>query len=252
MMTALILAFQFLTILPLPKITAEPKHFGAAMMFFPLVGFFLGGILYIIHVAARQFSGYFSPELQALLMLATLTILTRALHLDGFADFVDAFWGGRSEEDILRIMKDSHVGAFAVVGLILLILGKYLLLTQLIEDGSSTLIVLVFPMVSRWGMVLLCFGATYARVEGGLGKSFVESLRWRHLLVASVLAFVSSFFLLKGFAIWVFVPAIAVVASMRLLGSRKIDGITGDMSGATGEFIELLVLFGGGLFFQTQ
>ena len=241
-MRSFILAFQFLTILPFPKVEIKPTHFGLAMVYCPVVGLFLGGFLYAIHQLIRVFLEHFSPELQAFLILAILTILTRALHLDGFADFTDGFWGGETKEETLRMMKDSNIGAFATVGLILLILGKYLSLAQIVENGSALLIIMVFPMISRWGMVLTCFCTKYPTEKGGLAKAFMESLRWPHILLATLLTLSICFALLGKWAPWIVVCAVIVVTAVRLLASRKIGGITGDVVGATGEFIELIVL----------
>src|SRR5579884_1041982 len=107
-------ALQFLTILPpglrRPLTAAE---LGRAVGYFPLVGIVLGGILLGIDRLALT---AWSPGIATALVLASWAVLTGALHLDGFLDCCDGLLGGRTAEERLRILRDHHVGAYAVVG----------------------------------------------------------------------------------------------------------------------------------------
>lgn len=242
-MKNIILAFQFLTILPLPNVTAESKHFGRLMIYFPLVGLFLGGVLFGFHLAVSSFPERFPSELEPLFMLILLVVLTRGLHLEGFADFLDGFLGGRDHASILRIMKDSRSGAFAVVGVVFLILGKFIFLQRIVESGDPPWILCVFPCVSRWSAVLFCFRARDPRPEGGLANTFTEALGLSHLLLATSVAFAISFYFLGKVAAGYFVLAGALSFCLRLLSHKKIGGITGDVIGANVELTEFGILF---------
>ncbi|NIR47487.1 adenosylcobinamide-GDP ribazoletransferase [candidate division KSB1 bacterium] len=241
-MKSLVLAFQFLTICPLPQVQVEPKHFGQSMMFFPLVGLTLGACLYSLHLIAKSWRTFFPLELEAFLLLLLLTVLTRGLHLEGFADFLDGFLGGRDRERILSIIKDSRAGVFAVIGLIFLILGKIFFVYQILQQGK-VLVVLVFPVISRWSMVLLCLGAHDPRPEKGLATTFVDSLRFPHFVIASVFAFSVMIFVPFMSSIFYFIFTIFFVVLIRILSTAKIDGITGDVIGATSEIVEFTTLY---------
>ena len=114
-MNSLRLAIGFMTILPVaPRDT--PTQLASARAYFPLVGLVLGGILAALDFLLR-------PVLPGLLLsvvlITALIVLTRGLHLDGFMDTCDALLGGFTRERRLEIFKDSHVGAFAVIGVVM-------------------------------------------------------------------------------------------------------------------------------------
>src|SRR5439155_7026639 len=78
-----------------------------------------------------------SPTLAAFLVLLLWVIATGALHIDGFCDLCDALFGGPTPEERLQIMKDPHVGAFGLAGVVLLLLGKFVLLVEVLGAGYS-------------------------------------------------------------------------------------------------------------------
>ena len=177
------------------------------------------------------------------LLLALTVIVTRALHLDGLADTLDGLGGGGSPETRLAIMKDSRLGAFGAVGLVLVLILKGAFFQGIAETGRETALIL-FPVLSRWGMVLLAALSPYARPEGGLGQAMTEgviaNIAVGATLSALALAVVS--FGLRGVALlaglWIFVSI-----SSRYF-RRKLGGITGDVLGAVNELGEILVLAG--------
>ena len=242
-MKSLILAFQFLTILPLPHQNLQDKHFGQSMMFFPLVGLFIGGTLYALHLLA-EYQNVFSSRVEAFLLLFVSTLLSRALHVEGFADFLDGFLGGQSRANILEIMQDSRAGVFAVIGVVLLLLGKYVALCEVL-DSNKLLLVVTVPVLARWGMVLLFYRAQDPRKKGGLARPFLQSLRGGHVLVGSVLAVSISFFLLRFAAIPFILLTLTTMWLVRKVATRQIAGVTGDVAGACAELTELLLLLVG-------
>ena len=107
------------------------------------------------------------PEfLSAAILLASLVAVTRGLHLDGFMDTCDGLFGGYTRQRRLEIMRDSQVGAFGIAGAVSLLLLKYGALVSLLglaEPGMEWAL-LLFPMVSRWAMVVpFCWVASAAR-----------------------------------------------------------------------------------------
>src|ERR671922_2859676 len=123
------LALRFLTIVPWPRSEVRrPEDLGASMAFYPVVGALLGsGLLGVYLAGSAAFpDGVLRPALVVLLV-----ILTGGLHLDGLADVCDGFYAGRTKADVLRIMKDPHLGTMAVVGIISVLLMKAMLLSSL-------------------------------------------------------------------------------------------------------------------------
>src|SRR5438105_1046690 len=143
MLQDLIGALMFLTTLPVnwiaPPQSAKP---GRIFGFFPLVGLLIGAVLAV--VASIRF---LPAELVGFLVLAAWVILTGGLHLDGFADCCDGLLATVSLERRLEIMKDPRTGSFAVVGLVLLLLGKWVALRTL-----SPVLLILPPALGRWAL----------------------------------------------------------------------------------------------------
>src|SRR4051794_34735753 len=119
MINRLLAAMQFLTVFPIARNTAAPSQ---AAVFFPLTGALLGASAGAIFSGSRI---WFHPSMAALLSLAWLVIITGCLHEDGLADVADAFRAGRSREKILLILKDSRIGTYGAVALIVTFLIRW-------------------------------------------------------------------------------------------------------------------------------
>ncbi|HUL20446.1 MAG TPA: adenosylcobinamide-GDP ribazoletransferase, partial [Thermodesulfobacteriota bacterium] len=176
-------ALSFLTILPVGRLSLpEEKGLARSMAYFPLAGLLLGLLL---AMAYFLLSLLFSKSLVLWLTLGWLALLTRGLHLDGFADTVDGFAAGGSKEKILEVMRDSRIGAFGVVGLILLIGAKYLALDGIARESIPRALILMTVM-GRNSMVWVCYRSPYARPGGGLAQPFAENLTTREVIISSV------------------------------------------------------------------
>ena len=147
-MKSLRLAIGFLTVLPVAPVHVGPM--GPARAYFPLVGLGLGGLLAGLDVAASQ---VLPPPVVGALLIAALLVLTRAIHTEGFLDACDGLLGGNDREARLAILRDSHVGAFAVVGGASLLLLKWTLLVG-IPAAERTALLVLFPCLSRFAMVI--------------------------------------------------------------------------------------------------
>ncbi len=239
-------AFKFLTIIPVPLRREEtPGEVGRSMVYFPVVGLIIGLLL----AGSNWLFSLLLPSAVANgLLIVSLVVITGALHLDGFVDTCDGIAGHKSVEDRWQIMRDSHAGAFGVVGVVLLLLVKYLSLNSLPESLLVFALVLM-PVVSRWAMVYAVFAYPYAIPEG-LGKVFKQTISWQRFTVATVitviiaiglawLADIASFYL-AGLAIMLGTWVIIVIMANYL--KRKFSGLTGDSYGAINEVAEVIVL----------
>jgi adenosylcobinamide-GDP ribazoletransferase len=233
------LALQFLTIVPwLRSEVRQPADLGASMTFYPVIGALLGsGMLGVYLAGAAVFpDGVLRP-----ILVVLLVILTGGLHLDGFADVCDGFYAGRSKADVLRIMKDPHLGSMAVVGIISVLLMKVMLLSSL-PAALLCSALLIFPAISRGGMVWGTAMAPYARPEGGTAGGFFLTLRQRHIWLATVFLGLWTV-LFAGWAAAILL-GLAAAATKLFVGfcDRRIGGMTGDTLGALNELLELLTL----------
>ena len=239
MLQRVALAVQFLTIMPWPsKAVCQPEDLGGSMAFYPLVGAMLASALagvYWLGIAVFP-EGVLRPAVILLLVL-----VTGGLHLDGLADVCDGFYAGATKADVLRIMKDPHGGSMAVVGIVGVLLAKVALLSHLPSSMLYSAL-MVFPVISRCGMVWGTWTAPYARSEGGTGQLFFQTLRGRH--VGSATAFVGFWTVLcAGWsAIILLLCAAAATALWVAYCGRRIGGMTGDTLGALNEWLEIVTL----------
>lgn len=232
-------ALTFLTILPFGRISPpEDKELARSMAFFPLVGLVIGLLLAIGYYL---FSLIFPKSLTLWLILGLLALLTRGLHLDGFADTMDGLASIGKRGKILEVMRDSRIGAFGVISLILLIGAKYLSLDQ-ISPKSIPYSLILMAVMGRNSMVLVCYRSPYARSGEGLGKPFTENLGAREIALSSVSTFGIALFLTGVKGIWVFLGVCIFSLAYRFFFIKKLGGVTGDILGAANELVELLCL----------
>jgi len=243
------LAIRFLTIIPVisfptPNNTnqdeeALTENFANSMAFFPLVGMLIGILLVFLR---RIF--YYLPV--SLLVGDTLVLiiwiwLSGGLHLDGFADSVDGFFGGHDKEEILKIMKDSSTGAKGVVALVSLLLLKFVLLVEmplLLKDA-----VLFFtPTIGRWSMVIAAFLGKSARLKNSMGKLFMDYVGWREVIFASLTMTATGILLFGLYFLPLVIIGIGVVFLVLKYCQKKIGGISGDILGAINEIVEVVIL----------
>jgi len=237
-MRSLLIALQFLTRIPMGKYPRDEKRLGKSMAYFPIVGLILGGILVLVNWG---FSIIMAPLVADALTIVTLIILTGALHIDGLIDTIDGLAGGKTKEEILRIMRDSRVGAFGIIGIVSLIMLKLVLLHEIPLEIKRE-VLLLFPVMGRWAMVVASSLSVYARREG-TGKVFVNYCGRKELVIASLITLIitGSFLKILGLELFFFVLALTLLLTRFI--SKRIGGMTGDTLGAVNEIMEVGTLF---------
>jgi adenosylcobinamide-GDP ribazoletransferase len=234
------LALTFLTKIPWPwSGEADEKDLARSLFWFPWVGALLGLIFWGTWVALTK---YLAGPAAAALLLALTALITGGLHLDGLADAADGLGGGHTPAEALAIMKDSRVGAFGVISLIVALLLKFSLFLSFTGSGGRAL--MLYPVLSRWGIVLLSYLSPYARPEGGLGQAMTMGVSRRVAVGAGLTAFVLSLAILGITGLLLFAITGGTVWLGSLYFQRRLGGITGDVLGATNEVLEILVLTG--------
>lgn len=241
----IIVALTFLTILPLPlrRVVTAPER-GAAVAWYPAVGYLLGGILALLDVGLRQTA--LTPFVIAVLLLIALALLTGFLHLDGLLDTCDAVFAQRAPAERLAIARDPRAGAFGVVGVMLALLLKGTLLASPL-GGHRTAILVCFPAIARLAMAAAVVLLPTARGTEGLGGSVKEYARAWTLLVASVVAVVPALMLLGWTAVALVVGALIGGGMVAVLALRRLGGTTGDVYGGVCECAEVGALLAAAL-----
>jgi len=229
-------ALQFLTIIRTP-LRHKPitETAGQSLSYFPLVGLILGAILLGLHYGL---SLVLPAAVVPALLITTLAILTGAQSIDGFIDTCDGVFATKSKKERLAIMSDTKVGAFGIVGVVLLILLKYASLF------SVTMIVpalLLMPTLSRWAMVFMIFIFPYAK-RSGLGLPFKQGASWQRLAAATLIAMVPSMILLRWWGLALMTAVWFVAFGIAHFFRSRLGGLTGDNYGAINELSEVLVL----------
>lgn len=239
-MKRFLLALQFLTIIPLKVRQFTARDLTKSVTYFPLVGLLLGFILAAVHKLLLLLN--FAPLSIDIIVIVLLIAFTGGLHLDGLADTSDALLSRKNKEEMLRIMRDSHIGVMGVLALISIILLKIALLSS-INITAKTTALLLMCMLSRWTLVWSMFLFPYARQEGK-AKLFMQGVNPKTLCCATIITLLMAVFLykLKGFIILLIIALIAYLIN-RFIHS-KVGGISGDTLGAVNEIMELTVLFG--------
>lgn len=232
-------AFSFLTVLPIGQIPlSEERELARSMAFFSLVGLVIGLLL---TTGYYLFSLILPKPITLWLILGLLALLTRGLHLDGFADTLDGLASGGSKEKILEVMRDSRIGAFGVISLILLIGGKYLALDQ-VPSPSLPYSLILMTVMGRNSMVLVCFRSSYARPGEGLAKPFIENLGYREIALSLATAFGIALLAMGVKGVLVFLGIGLFSLGYRYFFIKKLGGVTGDVLGGANELSELLCL----------
>jgi adenosylcobinamide-GDP ribazoletransferase len=237
-MTPFWIALQFLTVLPIElKTIPTAQQNGRAILFYPLVGLIIGGILFLIACLFAKL-----PILLLAAIIMTLWIwLTGGLHLDGLADTADAWVGGFGDKlRTLQIMKDPSCGPIGVLSLVVICLLKFALIYVLIEEHQTLFLILV-PALGRLVPSILFLTTPYVR-EKGLGRSLTDHLpKTASLIITGLVLLLPLYWGWQGLI--VVIGFLMSLVYLRHLFIKRIDGITGDTVGAAIELSETVLLF---------
>jgi len=209
-------------------------------IFFPIVGILIGLILVTVDILLQWI--FFDSFLSSGIILTVWIFLSGGLHLEGFADMVDGFSGGRDKEDIIRIMKDGAVGAKGAIALILLILLKFLLINSLSVSIRMEALLLT-PVIGRWTMVLAGYLGKPASSDNTLSKMFSLYLGKKEFILATLFTLLIAFYFLSYQSLYFMLFSAFISCLMVYYSFTKMAGICGDVIGAINELTELSVLF---------
>jgi adenosylcobinamide-GDP ribazoletransferase len=234
-------AFQFLTRLPMPSVTFEEDSLSRSVKFFPLVGLAVGSgaallqSVLIVHLAR---------PLTAFVVLTYLVLITGCLHEDGLADTADGFGGGWTKDRILAILRDSRIGSYGAIALVLSLLARYLLLASLPMERFIAYVISAH-VLCRWSSLPLSYFLPPAREQEGQGARIAKLTSFSSLLFGSALSTAIVIFALRRSSVAPLLVAPLIVLVSGWFYNKKIGGITGDCFGATNQLTEIAIYFCG-------
>lgn len=226
-------AVSFLTILPVGGDNVPP---GRSAIFFPLVGAMLGAAGAALFIAA---SFVLPPSLAALITVAFWTLISGVLHEDGLADVADAMRAGRTREKMLAILKDSRIGTYGAVAIVLSIVVRWQALEH-VPSARVFLVCVIAQAVPRSAMVAL---AWLSRPSGeGLGLAFSASLTTISAVIVIAQGIAASMLLGWRAGLLILAGAYLIVRGARTYFYKRIGGVNGDCLGATEQLLEMFIL----------
>jgi cobalamin 5'-phosphate synthase/cobalamin synthase len=238
-----LVATAFLTRVPVP-VVAGAVDVGRAARWFPLIGGLLGGASALIAWTMTEVMKV-PAALTATLVVGLAAWATGAIHLDGLADTADGFGGGRSREDVLRIMRDPVIGSYGATALVIVIGIKVTALAAVLDRGDALPLLIAAPALSRWTISALAAWLPYARTDGGLGHAVTHGRDTVGLIIATAITALIAIAVLGADALMAWAVAALIAAWIGRSARRRIGGVTGDVFGATVELTETAVLLCG-------
>lgn len=236
-------ALIFFTRLPFWRLYQPPKAcYETVVEHWPLVGWLTGGVMAATLYGASMVLPY---QVAVLVAIVMRLLLTGALHEDGLADFLDGFGGGgNNRQRILDIMKDSHIGTYGVIGLVLYLLLLFFCLSSMSLEMTALAILAADPYAKMLTAQLVSM-MPYARRE----EEAKAKVIYRKITLVSGVSLAVQGLLPIGLFVWymgivwealIFIPAL-VMYFLYLLIWRRLHGYTGDCCGAVCLMVELSV-----------
>ena len=236
-------AVMFYTRIPCPpNVDHSDEYINKSTRYFPLIGWIVGGAAALV---AYGLHFIFPYTICILFSLITSVLMTGAFHEDGFADVCDGFGGGWTKEKIVTIMKDSRVGAYGVVGLILLLALKIAVLIELMQLDILFCLqaIILAHVLSRFTAVTTIFTHMYS-IEDASSKirPIAKQLSIQELLISSIWVFPALVLFLNPWIVLVILPVYMTKMYMAHYFNKWIGGYTGDCLGAIQQVSELVIL----------
>ena len=269
-----LLAIQFFTRIPVTGRLAawvgySPEMLRASAAHFPGVGVLVGGLVAALTAIMLMFlpqTSPLSPLVAAVLGTVFSMMLTGAFHEDGLADVADGLGGTtggiENRERALEIMKDSRVGAFGAIAVVLILITKVSLLALIGDVSPAVMVIGIFAahVVSRtFALLLIRLLPHVGDVAGSKSKPLADQISGFSLFIAFIWLFLALFLCVAG--VFIACNAINIIANlanltipmivasiaffyMWRLFAKRLQGFTGDCLGATQQVCEVAFYLG--------
>lgn len=240
---SMIIAFSMYSKIPMPRVDWNEKNMKYAMCFFPVVGIVIGIITYII--GQLLFLSSCNEIFRAVVMTLIPLIISGGIHMDGFMDTMDALASYGDREKKLRILKDSHAGAFAIIGFGVYCLWSLAVWSQVTPEMLGVIAGTFVISRSFSGLSIVTFPP--AR-EDGLARTFQDGAHKKKVGITMVIFLIAMFVVLFWqnwlLALGAAVAVLLVFAGYKRMSTKQFGGITGDLAGFFLQLSELLMITG--------
>lgn len=230
-----LLALGFFTRIPVPVLKDFKQgdlHF--SVKYLPLMGALVGGFGALVYWLLEQ---YLPPDVALILSICGTIYLTGAFHEDGLADTADGLGGGWDKEQALTIMKDSRIGSYGAIALILMLMTKFQALAHL-PPMMVPVTLIVGHSLSRYAAVMVIATQQYVRAEGK-AQPFAAKMSPASIVVASVFGLLPFIGLLTQL-LWALLPVAIAWLWFSLKLKKRLGGYTGDCLGAMQQLTEVV------------
>jgi len=241
-LTLFLTAIMFYTRIPVSKnFDYSNDLLNRSTKYFPLIGWIVGGfgaLVFYISLFVLPLS------ISVILSMISTILLTGAFHEDGLADSCDAFGGGWSKEKILEIMKDSRIGTYGTVGLILILLTKYFCLTNVMVE-QIPFVLFAGHALSRYSATGMIFFSEYARADASSKtKPVGKSLSPIDNMIAFIFGTTPLLIFSINYSYWyllILITIVPIIYFLKRYFEKWIGGFTGDGLGATQQVSEIVI-----------
>ena len=235
-------ALMFYTQIPCPKwVNHDPEYMKETARYFSLIGWIVGAVGAAVFWISNQL---FSIEISLVLSMASTIRITGAFHEDGLADVCDGFGGGWTKEKILLIMKDSRLGTFGVLGLVLIISLKFLSLSSIHSEWIPFAILAGHVLSRTITARMLARGNYVQNNNNAKAGSAAIKLSSTSLITNFILGFSVLLFFNSWYVIIVIIPMFIAETIMYRFYNKWIGGYNGDCAGTVQQIAEVLFYLG--------
>ncbi len=233
-----LLMIQFLTRIPVNvSLPCEKDNFRRASIFFPVIGLVVGGIQWGVY---KLLVNIIPIDAVMIIILIVGVIVTGAIHIDGLGDTCDGFFAFKGSDRIIEIMKDSRIGTYACIAMVMDLLLKYTLFSFIVPKFSVAII--AAPMISRCSVLFLGFKGKTAK-STGTGNFFIGNVGIAQFIIGLVITLgVLALLMTPRYIVILLIAALILSFIFNLFCEKRIGGLTGDTLGANNELVELLTL----------
>lgn len=232
-------AILFFTRIPVSKnIPYSSVNLAKSIRYFSLVGLIVGCLNAFVYYISEFL---FNHSISILLSMVSSVLLTGAFHEDGFADVCDGFGGGYTKEKIMQIMKDSRVGTYGMVGLLLLFTLKHQSLAAL-DFKNCFLAIISAHTISRFVTSILVYTTPYVQEthKSKVDKTSTYTTSFTDVFINGIIAIIPLFFFANYWVFITILPLLVTVIGLASYFKKWIGGHTGDCAGATQQITEVL------------
>ncbi len=241
---SIVMSFAMFSTIPMPHIEWNDKSMRYSLATFPLVGVVIALLLWAWTAISSYFG--FGQMIYALGLLLIPLLITGGIHIDGFADTTDALASHAEAEKKRQILKDSHIGAFAGIGIAAYLISYFAIATELVPSTYTTLCICLAPVLSRTmsGIVSITFPGNSAQ---GLLHTFRDATGKKGALVALAIIFagcmVYAFVAISWMVGLGLIVAIVLVSTyLYFMSRRQFGGMSGDLAGFYLQILEIVFL----------